>query len=355
MKERLPFVSVVIPVRNEARYIEACLRSLLHGGYPAARLEIILADGMSSDGTRESITRVMAETAVPIRVIDNPRGTIPCALNLAIAEARGEIIIRADAHARYPPDYVARCVRTLRRRGADNVGGPVTTEPGADTVMARAIALALSHPFGVGNSAFRTAKTAREADTVPFGCFPASVFRRIGLFDERLWRNEDYEYNRRLRRAGGRIWMDPVLASTYYSRATLGALLRQAWDNGVWNAFSHVLHPAIRTPRHVLPLFFTLGICALAATAAPLPPWTLPLALPLWLGYGAYALLALGVSAQLARRHGWRFFPALLAIFPLFHFTYGAGITWGWLRVIARRYPWRAEDGIRDMEKPARS
>ncbi|HOS43238.1 MAG TPA: glycosyltransferase family 2 protein, partial [Armatimonadota bacterium] len=320
-------------------------RSLLRGGYPAARWEIILADGMSTDGTREIIARVAADAAVPIYIADNPRGTIPHALNLAIAGARGEIIIRADAHARYPREYVARCVRTLRRQGADNVGGPVTTAPGADTVMARAIALALSHPFGVGNSAFRTTHTARETDTVPFGCFPASVFRRIGLFDERLRRNEDYEFNRRLRRAGGHIWLDPALASTYYSRDTLGGLLRQAWENGMWNALSHALHPAIRTPRHVLPLFFTLGALALAVTAAPLP-WMPPLALPLRLGYGAYALLALLVSARLARRRGWRLFPALLALFPLFHFTYGAGIAWGWLRVLARRYPWRPEDGI---------
>ncbi len=335
---RAPFISVIVPVRNEARYIEGCLRSLLQSGYPPSRWELILVDGMSDDGTREVITRVAAASAVPIRVLDNPRTTIPHALNIGIRHARGEVIIRADAHAAYPPGYIARCARVLREHAADNVGGPVTTAPGADTPMARAIARLLSHPLGVGNSAFRTAKHAQDADTVPFGCYPADVFRRIGLYDERLQRNEDYEFNARLRRAGGRIVLDPRLESTYYSRATLGGLLRQAWVNGFWNAISHALHPACASPRHVLPLLFTLG--AVALPCVPLP-WSWPLRL----GYALYALLVLLVAARAARL----FLPLLIA-FPLFHLTYGAGIAWGWLRLLVGRRPWRAEDTLPHLD-----
>lgn len=336
---RAPFVSVIVPVRNEARYIEGCLRSLLQSGYPPARWELLLVDGMSDDATRETIARVAATAVVPIRMLDNPHRAIPHALNIGIRAARGEIIIRADAHAAYPPNYVARCARLLRESGADNVGGPVATVPGSDTAMARAIARLLSHPLGVGNSAFRTAKHAQEADTVPFGCYPAELFRRIGLFDERLHRNEDYEFNARLRRAGGRIVLDPRLESTYYSRATLGGLLRQAWVNGFWNAMSHYLHPACASPRHVLPLLFTLG-----AVALPLVP--LPWGWPLRAGYALYALLVLAVALQHPRLG-----PSLLIAFPLFHLTYGAGIAWGWLRLLLGWKPWRRDDTLPRLDQ----
>jgi glycosyltransferase involved in cell wall biosynthesis len=345
----MPMVSVIIPARNEERYIAACLTSLLRGGYPPERLEVLVVDGRSEDGTRLAVARAARRSPVPIIVVDNPRRIIPAALNLGLAHARGEIILRADAHADYPPGYIARCVQALSEHDADNVGGPVRTLPGAETPVARAIALALSHPFGVGNSAFRTATAAQEADTVPFGCLPVRVFQRVGAFDERLQRNEDYEFNQRVRRSGGRIVLDPRLACTYYSRATLGGLLRQAWANGYWNALSHALHPEIICPRHVVPLFFLLGLLLLLGAVGweligALPGWLWPPALLDAAAYALYGLLMLVTATRLAARHGWRLWAPLLAVFPSFHLVYGAGIATGWLAVLTRRVPWTAAD-----------
>jgi GT2 family glycosyltransferase len=349
-----PFVSVIIPARDEERHITACLHSLLRGGYPPERLEVLVVDGRSTDGTRAAVARVARRTSVPIVLIDNPRGLIPTALNLGITHARGEVLIRADAHTLYPPGYLRRCVRVLQASGAGNVGGPIETRPGADTPAARAIALVLSHPFGVGNSAFRTSARPREADTVPFGCFPAAIFHEIGLFDERLHRNEDYSFNQRLRRAGRRIVLDPRLRSTYVSRATLRAFLRQAWHNGVWNALSHYLDPGSMSVRHVAPLVFLTGVAAALAggiaAVQPLPGWMWAAAGTAWGAVGTYLLLHLAVTLRLAARHGWRLWPHLWVAFPALHLTYGAGIAWGWLRVLTRRFPWQPDDGIPSLD-----
>jgi glycosyltransferase involved in cell wall biosynthesis len=350
-KRPKPFVSVIIPTRNEGKHIGACLRSLLRGQYPRDRWEIIVADGMSNDDTRQEVLRVAQETPVPIYLLENVRRVTPIALNLAIGKARGEIIIRVDAHAEFGNDYVARCVQVLRESGADNVGGPVTTRAGADTPMAHAIAAAMAHPFGVGNSAFRTSRVAREVDTVPFGCFNASDFERYGLFDERLWRNQDYDMNQRIRRFHGCIYMDPRLESVYISRPTLQTLLRQAWENGFWNAMTHYLHPASFCLRHAFPMLFTLGVLfalctAVDATCGHMPGWLLPFAAFSWCCVLLYGVLTLWVATRQARSLGWQLWPCLLLIFPTFHFTYGGGIAWGWINALLHRYPWQPGDGI---------
>ena len=350
-ERRCPLVTVVIPAHNEERHIAACLRSLLRGSYPVERWEIIIADGRSTDRTRQEIARVAHETRVPIIVLDNPRGITPTALNLAIRQARGEVIIRVDAHAEFGEDYVVQCVRVLEESGAGNVGGPVSTRPGAETPIARAIAAAMTHPFGVGNSAFRTASTAREVDTVPFGCFPAEVLQHVGLFDERLQRNQDYDLNQRIRHAGERIYMDPRLASVYISRATLTGLLCQAWANGYWNALTHYLHPSSFCLRHAFPMVFTLGVLFAALMAgwgsvAHLPAWLWPVALLAWCGVACYLVLLGWTSTTLARRYGWDLWPQFWLVFPAFHWCYGGGVARGWMQVFTRHFPWQAGDAI---------
>lgn len=218
-----PFVSIVVPCRNETEYIRPLLDSILANTYPRDRLEVLIVDGMSDDGTRAVIAEYVARHPV-IRLLDNPKRITPCALNLGISRARGTIIVRMDAHASYPPNYVADLVDWLERTGADNVGGAWVTLPGGDTATARAIAAALSHPFGIGNARYRLGTTElREVDTVPFGCFRRDVFDRVGLFDEELVRNQDDEFNFRLLRAGGRILLVPGVVSHYYARRTLPA------------------------------------------------------------------------------------------------------------------------------------
>lgn len=345
-----PFVSVVIPMRNEGKFIARCLHALLHSRYPPRRWEILVVDGESSDNSREEVMRVAAQAAVPVHLIDNPRRITPVAFNLAIARARGDLVIIVGAHAECRADFIERCVQVSQASGADNVGGPLRTDPGGETLMAGAIALAMAHPFGVGNSRFRTARQAGEVDTVPFGCFRKDVFQRLGLFDERLVRNQDYEMNQRIRRAGGRIYLDPRLECAYFSRPTLRSLLRQAWVNGFWNAQTHALHPYSFCPRHAIPALFTLGALLAVSLASwawwGLPAWGWLLAWPLWGLYLLYVMVDVGVATGLARRHGWRYGLPLLLIFPVFHLVNGAGIAWGWVRVALHWHPWQAGDGI---------
>ncbi|HEY3380003.1 MAG TPA: glycosyltransferase family 2 protein [Armatimonadota bacterium] len=346
-----PLVSVIIPVRNEGRYIGACLESLLRCSYPPTRWEIILADGMSDDATRSEVARVARRSPVSIIVVDNPRRVTPFALNLALGLARGEIIIRIDAHAEYGDDYVTRCVAASQARDAANVGGVTVAIPGAPTPMGRAIALAMMHPFGVGNAMMRISRTAQEVDTVPFGCFRAEVFTRIGLFDERLVRNQDYELNQRIRRSGGRVFLDPSLELRYISRPTLRKLLQQAWANGFWNALCHHVHPYSRSLRHVIPLGFSVGAVWSVAAAVwawwgGVPAWAQPLAWCGWAIYLAYLAMDLVVTTRLAAKHGWRLWPALVILFPAFHFANGAGLALGWTRALLHRYPWQPEDHI---------
>src|SRR5438445_576499 len=210
-----PFVSIVVPCRNEAQYVRSLLDSILANEYPRDRLEVLIVDGMSDDGTRSVIWSYSRRHPV-IQLLDNPNRTTPCALNLGISRARGTIIMRMDAHAEYPPNYIADLVAWLERTGADNVGGACLTLPADATATARAIAAALAHPFGIGNARFRLGTDEpRDVDTVPFGCFRRDVFERVGLFDEELVRNQDDEFNFRLLRAGGRVLLVPGAVCRY--------------------------------------------------------------------------------------------------------------------------------------------
>src|SRR6516225_5643108 len=202
----MTFVSVVMPVRNEEAYIEASLRSLVHQSFPPGCYEIIVVDGRSSDRTREIVEEI-CQTAPQVRLLDNPAGIVPAAMNIGIRAARGEVIIRADGHNVYPCDYAKNCVACLDQTGADNVGGPWITAAADDSFSARLVAAILSNPFGVGDSKFRTGKAEGFVDTVPFGAFRREVFERVGLYNEKLVRNQDNELNSRIREAGGKIYL----------------------------------------------------------------------------------------------------------------------------------------------------
>jgi GT2 family glycosyltransferase len=183
-------------------------------------------------------------------------------LNLGIKAAKGEIIIRMDAHTYYDKDYVAKCVETLSRVDAQNVGGPIETLPGNNTPIAKAIALATSHPFGVGNSKFRTERKAQYVDTIPFGAFRRRLFEEIGYFNQKLERNQDIEFNSRIIRAGGKIFLTPEIKSYYYNQATLRGLWRHNFKNGLWNIFTLSLNKGSLSWRHFVPLIFVLSLFA---------------------------------------------------------------------------------------------
>jgi len=326
---RSPTVSVIIPCYNEEPTIGLLLQAILDQSVGAMTMEVILADGGSNDGTL-SVVQAFAEQhpCLSIRVVENPARAIPTALNRAIVAARGQVIIRLDAHSIPQPDYVAQCLRVLRETGASNAGGVWEIHPSAPTWIARGIAAAASHRLGAGDARYRTSGSAGEVDTVPFGTYPRSWLDRVGPYDESLLTNEDYEYNVRLRQAGGKIWFDPAIRSIYFARPTLGALARQYARYGFWKARMLRRYPGTLRWRQALPPAFVLAtvVFGLAALWIPLSRMLLGLQ---WTLYAA-AIVAAGISEARRRRD-----PALAAGMPpaltVMHLAWGSAFWWGWL------------------------
>lgn len=316
-----PLVTVIMPIRNEAGYIARALASVLAQDYPADRMEILVVDGMSGDGTREIVGR-MISGATTIELLDNPAGIVPTALNIGLRRARGAVIIRVDGHCEIAPDYVRRCVAALAAMGADCVGGPIITT--GETAIAQAIALAQSTPFGVGGAAFRVGR-ARPGyvDTLAFGAYRCEVFARIGGFDEELARNQDDEFNLRLTQAGGKIWLDPAIRSVYYSRSGLGKLWRQYFQYGFYKVLVIRKRRAVASWRHLAPAAFALGLLGslLLALCTRRPRWLLGVA-------GPY-MLANGLASVVAARRNWRALPLLPPVFLTLHLSYGLGFCLG--------------------------
>jgi glycosyltransferase involved in cell wall biosynthesis len=321
----VPMVSIIVPCRNEEGYIAACLDSILTSEYPIERLEILVVDGMSSDRTR----RVLGTYAAAYRsivLLDNPRGSTPAALNVGIRAASGDIIIRMDAHVSYPPDYIRRLVSGLHESGADNVGGVLETVPADDTAIARAIALGISHRFGVGNSHFRIgARDRREVDTVAFGCFRREVFQRIGLFDEDLIRNQDDEFNFRLITRGGRVVLLPDVSCRYFARRSLGQLSRMYYQYGYFKPLVARKVGRVMTVRQLVPALLVVALLGSAGLSVLLPAATAGF----FLIALAYGLAVLGCAVAAGTRHGLPCAAALAAVFPILHFSYGVGFLLG--------------------------
>lgn len=325
MRASRPFVTIVVPCRNEARYIAHCLESILANDYPQDRLEVLVVDGRSDDRTREIVASYAARHGT-IRLVDNPKRITPAALNAGIGAARGDIIMRMDAHVLYPVTYIGTLVTALEETGADGVGGPIATLPADDTPTARAIALALSHPFGVGNSQFRTGVTERRwTDAVAFGCYRRTVFDRFGRFDEELVRNQDDEFDLRLVKQGGRLLLVPDAISGYYARATLGQVGRMFYQYGYFKPLVARKLGRVMTGRQLVPSLFLL---VLGGTAL-LSPW-LPVAGAACVAIAAaYTTLVVGCALAALPRHGFRCALALAAAFPTLHAGYGAGFLLG--------------------------
>ena len=320
-----PFVSVVMPCLNEERYIAGCLDSILATEYPHDRFEILVVDGMSEDKTRE-IVAGYAHRNSAVRLIDNPKRITPAALNAGIQAARGTVIVRMDAHVEYPPDYIPRSVAALQETGADNVGGVIVTRPADGTAVARTIALALSHPFGVGNSHFRIGTRERRwVDTVAFGCFRPGVFERVGLFDEELPRNQDDEFNFRLAKHGGRVLLEPGVVAYYYARGSVRQVARMWYQYGYFKPLVARKVGRVMNLRQLVPACFVL---ALAGTAV-LSPWLPAAGIAFAALTGAYAALALGCGLVAARRHGIACGLLLPATFFMIHVSYGFGFLRG--------------------------
>lgn len=329
----VPFVTVIVPTRNEARHLAACLDSIVATAYPKDRLEILVVDGMSSDSTRVIAEAYAVNAArrngIALRVVANPAHTAPAALNIGIRQAKGDVVARMDAHATYPADYLPRLVEALDATGADNVGGVLDTRPAKDAVVPRAIAAACSHPFGVGNARFRIgAPTNQWVDTVPFGCWRRKLFSWLGTFDEELVRNQDDELNHRLLARGGRILLVANVRALYFARERLGQVARMFYQYGLFKPLVARKIGRVMTLRQLAPPALTVGLLL----SALLAPWLAPVR---WLGaalaivYGAAVVVT---SARLAPKLGIRAAAVTAVVFPIMHLSYGWGFLAGVLR-----------------------
>ena len=265
-------VSLIVPCYNEQASIGLLLDAIRRQTYQLDEIEVIIADGMSDDGTRDAIQdHASQHPELSIRLIDNPQRIIPAALNAAIKAAKGDVIIRLDAHSAPEPDYVDRCLAVLEETGAANAGGVWEIQPGAETWMARSIAVAASHPLGAGDARYRISGEPGLVDTVPFGAFRREWLEQIGPFNEELLTNEDYEYNVRIRAAGGVVWFDPSIRSIYFARPDLRALSRQYWRYGFWKVRMLRLYPDTLRWRQALPPLFVLIAVALGVLSFVFP------------------------------------------------------------------------------------
>ncbi len=328
----MPFVSVIMPVRNEADFIAESLGAVLAQDYPHDRMEVLIADGMSSDATRAIISQVAAEHPdIPVTVLDNPRHIVPTGLNIALDQAAGEVIVRVDGHCKIAPDYLSRCVTHLLEDRVDGVGGPIETV--AATPSGRAIAAAMSSAFGVGGSAFRTLRGRTVlVDTIAFPAYTRRAVELAGPFDEELVRNQDDEYNYRLCKLGCKLLLADDVKAEYYSRSTLRSLWWQYFQYGFWKVRVMQKHPRQMRLRQFAPPAFVLALIVGGALA----PFS-AVVRSLWLGLIASYLLAnLTASLLAASRGGWRLLPLLPFAFATLHLSYGVGFLVGLVRFADR-------------------
>jgi glycosyltransferase involved in cell wall biosynthesis len=320
----LPFVSVLAPCRNEALFIEKAIQSILENDYPKDKIEILVIDGMSHDRTREIVEK-MAQKDSRIKLLDNPDRIVPTAMNLGIQKAKGDYIVRIDCHTHFAQDYIKKCIETLSRTGAWNAGGYCNTVSGDDTKTAKAISVASSVRFGVGNSEFRTGGLEeKEVDTVPFGTYRKDLFEKIGYYDVRLVRNQDIELNSRIRKAGGKIIISPDIKLSYYNRSTYKGIWQQSFNNGLWNPYTIWLLGYGLSWRHFVPMFFLISllVCMIGLLFSAL------FIVFLGLDMAAYLAAALFFSIREGRKSRGSS-PHILWAFIVLHIAYGTGSLWG--------------------------
>ncbi len=318
----VPLVSVIIAMRNEEAYIGKCLDSLAEQDYPAEQLEVLVIDGRSTDRSREIVSE--KEDKLPnLRVLDNEKRISPAAFNIGINRAQGQIVTIISAHSYLAADYVSRCVDHLTRTGADCVGGPIRTV--GETPTAKAIALAMSSPFGVGDALFRYSQKEQYVDTLAFGAYRREVFERIGLFDEGLAGSEDDEFNYRLRRHGGKLFLTPAIRSFYYGRASLRDLWAQYFRYGFGKVRVIQKHPTLVRVRHLIPAVFVASL----VTTAALSLFNSLFGLLLGFILGSYVLVSLALSVRIAAKEGWKYLPLLPLTFACLHVAYGTGLLLG--------------------------
>ena len=323
-------ITVICPIYNEEKYIAKCIESIMEQDYPKDDMEVLFVDGMSTD-----MTRMIIEGYLPrcpyLRVLDNPQRIVPYAMNKGIEAAKGEVIIRIDAHTSYERNYFSVLVRRLYELEADDVGAVCKTDVFNKTPKTLAIKEVLSNRFGVGNSVFRTGvDKVMEVDTVPFGCWKREVFNKYGLYDTRLVRNQDIELSKRILRGGGKIFIVPDTFCTYYARESYRGLSRNNYQNGKWNILTvyYTKQFDSLSIRHFIPLLFVLSLVVPLITSIVWPffIWITVISLLL------YLVVLVAVSFKLAVNKNLNVFYLIYSFFVL-HFSYGCGSIAGFWKI----------------------
>jgi len=318
--ENWPTVSLVIPVRNEYFFIDRLVESLLNQDYPKDKMEIIFVDGESDDGTYEKLLNYQKDNP-HIKILKNPYRTTPYGLNIGVKNSSGELILVINGHSLYPPDYVRKNVEYKIKSGADNVGGVLKTVPANDSKLARAIAVAMSNPFGVGNSYYRIGLSEpRYVDIVPNGCYHRSIFEKLGYYDEDLTRAQDFEFNSRLIRNGGKILLVPDICFYYYARESPSKLFHMLFHYGYFKFLATMKLGKIFTLRQIVPPLFVLGLLGGLVLA-----FVNKIFLYLWLLFILTYLTASLIISFFASRKDKSLFFYLPYLFFIMHFAYGIG------------------------------
>ncbi len=320
-------VSVIVPCFNEEVTICQLLDSICEQTFPLNEIEVVIADGLSTDSTRQKILEFQAShPQLTIKIVDNKRRVIPSGLNRAIEQAQGTYILRMDAHSIPQHDYIQRCIAGLEAGLGDNVGGIWKIVPGGTTWIAKSIAIAAAHPLGAGDARYRIGGAAQAVDTVPFGAYRRSMIDKIGLYDENLLSNEDYELNVRLKQSGGRIWMDPTIQSTYFSRSTFRDLSRQYWRYGYWKAQMLRKYPKTLRWRQFIPPLFVLALLGLGllSIGITLARWLLAIIVIL------YTIIMVLIGLHISQRHKNIAFAIGVPIaIATIHISWGSAFLWG--------------------------
>jgi len=343
-------ISIIIPCRNEGKFIRQCLDSVIAQDYPKGKLEVLVVDGLSQDNTRQIVERYAGQYPF-IKLLENPKKVIPTAMNIGIRSAKADIVMKIDAHTVYEKDYIAKCVKYLNEYSADNVGGLAIAVPRNGTLVAKAIVISLSHPFGVGNSYFRVGlNQPRWADTAFSGCYRREVFERIGLYNENIARSEDVDANSRLRRAGGKILLVPEIKAYYYARSRFREFIAHNFDNGVWITYPLKFGRVLFSWRHLVPLIFVSSLIATALLSFSVVAF-------FWLFLfiaGCYVLANLYFSFRIAiRERSLKYLCLMPIVFVMLHVGYGLGSIWGLLLVAVsgRFYSTRWCDGVEEANR----
>lgn len=320
-------VSVIAPCRNEEKYIELFLEDILNQDFPKEELEIIVVDGDSDDKTRVIIEKYRKNNP-NILLLTNVKRTVPFALNMAIKASNGEFIVRMDLHSVYPKNYISTLIKNIESLDADNVGGVCKTIPANDTTLCRAIANVMSNGFGVGNSYFRIGvDEITKVDTVPFGCFRRSLFNKIGVFDEELTRNQDDEFNARIIKNGGKIFLLPSLEIKYFARDRVSKMAKMFYQYGLFKPLVNRKLGSVATVRQLIPLLFLLGVIV-----GGMVSFLHSAILVIYIGVLAvYFLLAILFSRKEIKEEPKQLL-YLPWLFCILHLSYG----WGYLRGIAK-------------------